>query len=196
MNTVFSSNHSKNFTKAMLILSIVFFNYGVSNCFASEESLMDKATRTDSTTRMGQVIKKVNLLEHPSYQSGSTGSVEAKEKVSIQSRERAWYFISSASLGQVEQPSGWINMLNVRFIATAKREGRLGVESLFSSATNDSLPTVSTGVRGFDENDLKNSKADLKQLLQLNTYRVSTGSATRFARQGKLTINKVKVKED
>ena len=120
----------------------------------------------------------------------------AKEKINIQKRKSAWYLVSTETVAQKGQVSGWVSMLNVRFIATAKREGEFGVGALFSSVTNDSLPTVSTGVRGFDENDLKNAKADLKQLLLLNTYVVSTGAAARFAQQGKLQANKIKVKED
>ena len=142
------------------------------------------------------MIKKVNLLMQPSFQSNITGFVAAKEKINIQSRKSAWYFISTASLPQADQLSGWVNMLNVRLISSAKREGELGVKSLFSSVNNDSLPTVSTGVRGFDVDDLKKAKADLNQVTLLNTYSVSAGAAARFAKQGKLKVSLVKVKED
>jgi len=185
--------HFKAFIKAILALSIVFFTMGVSTGLAFEVKLIEE---TVNKIRMGQVIKKTTLLKQPSYQSESAGSVAAKENINIQKRKSAWYLISTDKIVQKGQVSGWVSMLNVRFIATAKREGELGVASLFSSATNDSLPTVSTGVRGFDENDLKNAKADLKQLILLNTYAVSTGAAARFAQQGKLQANKIKVKED
>jgi len=185
--------HFKVFIKAILVFSIVLFTMGVNTGLAFEMKLIEE---TASTSRLGQVIKKSALLKQPSYQSESAGSVAAKENINIQKRKSAWYLISTEEMAKKGQMSGWINMLNVRFIATAKREGELGAASLFSSVTNDSLPTVSTGVRGFDENDLKNAKADLKQLILLNTYTVSTGAAARFAKQGKLLANTTKVKED
>jgi hypothetical protein len=193
MTTFFVFYWSKTITKVILLLSLVLLSTGFSRSFAFEEKLTEDVA---SKGRLAQVIKKTNVLMQPSYQSDTAGSVAAKEKINIQKRKSAWYFISTENLPKTGQLFGWISMLNVRFIATAKRGGELGVGSLFSSVTNDSLPTVSTGVRGFDENDLKNAKADLKQLLLLNTYLVSTGAAARFAQQGKLKANKIKVKED
>ncbi len=198
--------NSKVFSQMIAILTICSFVMTVSRSFAFEQvyteqaltepSLTDKSTQAANKARVGQVIKKTHLLKLPNYQSDIAGTVTAKEKINIQRRKSAWYFISTTSNEQTQQAFGWVNMLNVRFAARVKREGELGIESLFSSVTNDSLPTVSTGIRGFDESDLKNSKADLKQLLLLNTYAVSTGAAKRFAKQGKLKTNKIKIKED
>jgi len=193
MMSLFGCYHLKVFIKAMFALGLVLFNIVVNSCLAFEVKLIEEVA---NTSRLGQVIKKTDLLKQPSYQSESAGYVAAKEKINIQKRKSAWYLISTENIAQKGQVTGWVSMLNVRFIATAKREGELGVGSLFSSAINDSLPTVSSGVRGFDEKDLKNAKADLKQLLLLNAYVVSTGAAARFAQQGKLQANKIKVKED
>jgi len=196
MTTYLGYGNSKALSQVIVILITCSFAMTVSSSFAFEQALTEKSIRTDNKARVGQVINKTNVLKLPNYQSDIAGTVEAREKINIQRRKRAWYFISTASTEQAQQSSGWVNMLSVRFIATAKREGDLGVESLFSHVRNDSLPTVSTGVRGFDESDLKKSKADLKQLLLLNTYAVSTGAAKRFAEQGKLKANKIKIKED
>lgn len=193
MMSFFGYSHLKFSIKAILALSIVLFNMGVNTSLAFEAKLAEESA---STARLGQVIKNTKVLKQPSYQSDSVGSVAAKEKINIQQRKSAWYLVSTEQIAQEGQVSGWVSMLNVRFIATAKREGELGVGSLFSSVTNDGLPTVSTGVRGFDEKDLINAKADLKQLLLLNTYLVSTGAAARFAQQGKLQAKPIKVKGD
>lgn len=177
------------FITTVLLFTLVSVN--VSFAFTAKTT-----AQQSNSVRLGQVIKKVNLLKQPNYQSDITGSIAAKEKVNIQTRKSAWYFISTATSPQTSDLSGWVNMLNVRFFAAAKREGDLGVESLFSSVTNDSLPTVSTGVRGFDVDDLKKAKANLKQVALLNTYAVSAGAAARFAKQGKLKVSHIKVKED
>ncbi|MCJ8293985.1 MAG: hypothetical protein MJK15_06220 [Colwellia sp.] len=177
------------FTPTTVLCALVSLNTSLS--FAA-----NLAPQQPNNVRAGQMIKQVNLFKQPSFQSSITGSVAAKEKINIQTRKSAWYFISTATVPQTSQLSGWVNMLNVRFISAAKREGNLGVKSLFSSVNNDSLPTVSTGVRGFDVNDLQKAKADLKQVALLNSYTVSAGAAARFAKQGKLKASQIKVKED
>ena len=53
-----------------------------------------------------------------------------------------------------------------------------------------SLPTVSTGVRGFDDDDLEKSRADFEQVARLNSFAVSKELAKQFAQSGKLSSNK------
>ena len=168
-------------------ISILNTSFAVEPKLSSQKSIQ---------ARSGQVIRNSNLLNRPSFQSDIITRVKADEVIGINSRTRAWYFISTAKIPNDKQLSGWISMLNIRFIAGAKREGELGVKSLFSNINNDSLPTISTGVRGFDEDELKNAKADLNQLALLKTYAVSRDTAMRFAQQAKLQSNKTKVKED
>ena len=181
---------------AISLFTMVIFIFVLASLNTSFAFAANPVIPKPNSVRVGQVIKKVNLLKQPSFQSNITGSVAAKEKINIQTRKSAWYFISTATVPQNSQLSGWVNMLNVRFISSAKRQGDLGVKSLFSSVNNDSLPTVSTGVRGFDVDDLKKAKADLKQVALLNTYSVSAGAAARFAKQGKLKASHIKVKGD
>ena len=80
-------------------------------------------------------------------------------------------------------------MLNVRFNGVAKRTGELGVASAFNSMSKNTLPTQSTGIRGFDEADLKKAKADFKQLAIVDAFQVSAAQASEFARQGQLNVN-------
>lgn len=184
---------TKTASKQVMVLSLISCCTLLNVSFAFEDNLANQAAKKG---RNGQVVQKTNLLKQPNYQSEVSGSVDANKNITIQTRERAWYLISTKETSQAAQLSGWVNMLNVRFVATVKREGELGVQSLFSSVNNDTLPTVSTGIRGFDVDDIKKAKADLKQVALLNTYAVSAGAAVRFAKQGKLQANKIKVKQD
>jgi hypothetical protein len=177
------------FPTAMLILTISTLNIS----FAFEKKL---ALQTPSKVRLGEIIKDTHLLKQPHYQSDTLVLVKAEENININSRKSAWYFISTMSNQTTETFSGWVSMLNVRFVSAPKREGELGVQSLFSSVINDSLPTVSTGVRGFDEDKLKNTKPDISQLSLLESYAVSSDTAVAFAHLANLTSNKMKVKED
>ncbi|PKG82172.1 hypothetical protein CXF85_14850 [Colwellia sp. 75C3] len=173
----------------MMLLAISTFN--ISLAFDNELT-----SQISNKVRLGQLIKDTHLLKQPRYQSDPLVLVKAEENINIKYRQSAWYFISTMNSQTPETFSGWVSMLSVRFDSTPKREGDLGVQSLFSSVTHDSLPTVSTGIRGFDEGDLKNAKADLSQLILLKSYTVSSNTAVAFAHSAKLASNKTKVKED
>ncbi len=180
----------KLFYYFLTLALLVFSSWASNDAFADNLS-----SQGQNAERIGQLIKQTNLLKLPEHQSDVIGSAKADKDISIKTRQRAWYYISSGLVPESEQLSGWVSMLSVRFTGSAKREGDLGINSLFSSATKGSLPTVSTGVRGFDEADLKNAKANISQLALLDGYSVSSGIAARFAKQGKLKSNEIIIKE-
>lgn len=77
-------------------------------------------------------------------------------------------------------------MLNVRLLAQEKREEEQGLSAVLSSMGKGSLPTVSTGVRGFDEDDINNAQANFAQVEQLESFVVSKEAAKLFAQSGNL----------
>jgi len=167
---------------SMLILVFILSQLS----WASEKKSTSPSKQKPKT---GITVHKAHLLIEPENQSELGELIEANSKVTILSRKRAWYNISSSS-----NSSGWLNMLNVRFTAAEKREGDLGIGSLFSSVTKSTLPTVSTGVRGFDDVDLANAQANFQQVELLSSYSVSSTEAKAFAQQGQLKIKAITVK--
>lgn len=143
-------------------------------------------TTAQDKDRSGQLVQKSTLFKKADQHSEVLTSLEAKEAVTVKSRQRAWYYISQDTETKPQALSGWVSMLNVRFLAQAKREGELGFTHALSSMSKGSLPTVSTGVRGFDEDDLEKSKADFDQVARLNSFTVSKAAAKKFAQAGKL----------
>ena len=121
---------------------------------------LSSATDNQQALKTGQIIKQTKLHSRPDNNSVLGDVIKADSNINILSRHRAWYNISAES-----NLTGWVNMLNVRFTHSAKRDGDLGLGSLFSSVTNDNLPTVSTGVRGFEDADLKSAQANFQQVL-------------------------------
>ena len=158
---------------------------------------------TQEQPRSGKLVKQSNLFKHADQQSEVISVLKAQGNIKVKSRQRAWYFISSkkSSENSSTDPAinkkgymplyGWVSMLNVRFLVQAKRKGELGLSKAFSSMSKSSLPTVSTGVRGFDEDDLKKSQADLKQIELLHAFSVSKKSAKAFAQAGNLVSQNV-----
>lgn len=143
-----------------------------------------------SKTREAQLIKSSKLYKKANNQSEVIETILANEPVAVHHRQRAWYFVVTE-----QKLTGWLSMLNVRFNGVAKRTGELGVANFFGSLSKNSLPTQSTGIRGFDEADLKNAKADFNALALVNAVEVSTAQVQKFALQGQLkTKTKIEVK--
>jgi len=184
------------YTLILLLFCQLFINR---HSFAFTEKTIQKKDKA------GQLVRQTNLHESAELRSDVLLVLEADKKITVKSRQRAWYLISSErfseqSNGKVNHKStnmpvyGWVSMLSVRFLAQAKREGELGFSAAFSSMSKGSLPTVSTGVRGFDDNDLKNAKANFKQVEHLNAYAISEEAAIEFARTAGL-LNKDSVRK-
>jgi hypothetical protein len=182
-------------TKLYLILLLLLQILIIGSSSAFEQNIINKQDK------IGQLVRHTNLLKNAEATSEVIARLEAKENITIKYRQHAWYFISPANISDTSSYSstnekiakpplfGWVNMLNVRFLAQAKREGELGFSAAFSSMSKGTLPTVSTGVRGFDENDLQKSQADFNQVERLQKYKVSKESAMKFAKSVDLLSN-------
>ncbi|QBG34985.1 hypothetical protein [Litorilituus sediminis] len=157
---------------------------------ASDMALAADNSNQEPLLRSASVVTNTQLLKQPKYQSDVIAEVNKNQQLKVAQRQRAWYFISlPENTNQSEQltTSGWISMLAVRFLSMPKREGDLGIGALYQSASKDTLPTVSTGVRGFDEQELKKAKADFSQLALLKQYQASRKATLSFAKQGQLS---------
>jgi len=180
--------------------SLIFLLFG--QFFLNGNSYAVTQKIINNQEKVGLLVRQTNLLKSAKPDSEVITVLKASENITIKSRQRAWYYISPINIPDYSTNKiskgtplfGWVSMLNVRFLAQAKREGELGLSAAFSSMSKGTLPTVSTGVRGFDDNDLKNSQADFKQVERLHTYKVSKESAKMFAQSVNL-LKKVIIKE-
>lgn len=138
-----------------------------------------------SSTQRAQTVTDSSLYKQPKHMSAVVSELEKNESVMIFERQRAWYRVATNN-----ELAGWLKMLNVRFIESAKREDDLGVKSLFDTVVKQQVtPTTSTGVRGFDEEGLKKAKADLAQLEQLESYIQTPEQSIAFANAAGLKAN-------
>ena len=142
----------------------------------------------EKNIKQGKLIKASTLFSQASKKSKVLTQLKMDENVAIQQRKRAWYQITT----QAKQPrSGWINMLNVRFIGKSKRQAELGVAAMLSSVSHNTQATASTGIRGFDEKDLANAKANMQQVALLENSVITTDAAKAFAQRGGLATKKL-----
>jgi len=146
------------------------------------------ATLAEQSIKQGKVIKNTPLYKQANIKSNAIIELKADDNVVIHKRQRAWYQVTTQKKSVY---TGWINMLNVRFIGVSKRKGELGVAALLSSVQNDTSATTSTGIRGFDEKDLAKATANMEQVVLLDSYQVKQEEAIAFAKQGGLTSKKL-----
>jgi uncharacterized protein YgiM (DUF1202 family) len=151
-----------------------------SSVYGKNSTELTQGKLNQGKVQQGKVVKKTSVLAKPEFKSTVLGEISSEEKISVQTRQRSWYQIISE-----QGLTGWVKMLNVRFIGVAKRQGEFGLSALVDSVKQTS-PTASTGIRGFDEEDLKKAQANFKQLELLGNYQSTTILAKKFAADAKL----------
>jgi hypothetical protein len=133
-------------------------------------------------------IRPGELKQQPFIDAASAGPVAANQAVSVVLRQGGWVRVESN--GQ----SGWMRMLNIRLEARAPASGSSPASSSASSLnrsnvtspasllhTGSSGKTVTTGVKGLDESDIRGSTPDQAQVAQLETLAVDPSEAASHA---------------
>lgn len=135
----------------------------------------------------GYTLREVEVKAKPFLDAQAVGKLPEKTPVTVLSRQGGWTQIQA---GKVE---GWVRLLNVRLGSAdpAKNDtsflAALGVGKQRSS----SGPTVTTGVRGFSEEDLKAAKPSPEELKKMDGNAVGGDAAQAFAAAGKLVAQQV-----
>lgn len=135
----------------------------------------------------GAVIRAGELKAKPFVDAATVDKVAANQQITIVSRQGGWVQVQSNG------KTGWLRMLNVRAQTAAggnkppARSG--GLASLLH--TGSSGKTVTTGVKGIGEEDIRNASPNPVQVAALATLAVDPAEATANARQSGLKENKV-----
>ena len=142
--------------------------------------LMAQAQAEPATT-----LKAVELKNEPFADAETVARVAEKSAVDIVKRQGAWTQVKFGT------QQGWVKLLSLRLggsTGEARKEGDSGLGSLLSAArTGSSGVTSATGVRGLDEEDLKNPKPNPQEFEKLKALAVNDADAKAFAAQGKLS---------
>lgn len=128
-----------------------------------------------------RLIQDTEVREKPQIRAAVLGSVDADTEIAVRDRVGGWYQIEAVPL------AGWVQLLSVRFESSAYRPGRMGVSSLWKSVTKGhSDITVTTGVRGLGEKEIRQASINPEALRQLQTIAITPDTAREFARQAHL----------
>jgi hypothetical protein len=132
----------------------------------------------------GYALKQTEMKAEPFLDAAVVATIPEKAVVEILTRQGAWMQIKTRNAKQ-----GWVRMLSIRLGSPdQKAEGG----NLLSSLSIGSRPrptttaTVTTGVRGFSEEDLAKSKPNPEEVKKMKGFAVTPSQANQFAEGGKL----------
>lgn len=130
-----------------------------------------------------RTVRATDVKSKPFADAATLASLPQGSSVEVLARQSGWMQIKH------DGGTGWVKMLNLRFGNTAaqKKSGDSGLGKLFNvAATGGSGSTVSTGVRGLSEENLKNPHPNPQAFAELQQYAASAAAAQEFGSLGKL----------
>lgn len=133
----------------------------------------------------GQILRAGDLLAQPFIDAAKAGPVTANQPVTILERRGAWASVESNGT------KGWVRLLNLRLEAGAVRPGTGRPGGLASLRTGSSGRTATTGIKGMDEEDIRNATPDYQELELLGTLAVTADDARATAQKAALKENTV-----
>lgn len=136
-------------------------------------------------------IRPTELKAKPYSDAQTLTTLPPRSQVEVLSRQASWTQVKSPSF------SGWVKMLSLRLESSGQgKRGDNGLMALFNVAsTGRSNSTVTTGIRGLSEEQLKNTKPNPQALQAAKRYAISRQEAQRFATEGKLHAHQVEYLE-
>ena len=131
-------------------------------------------------------VRSTEVKARPFSDADTLSSLPEKSRVEVLERKSSWTRIKSDSA------TGWVKMLSLRFGDAWKKSGDSGLGALFNvAATGGSGSTVSTGVRGLSEENLKNPHPNPQAMKELQRYATGKREAQGFGKSGKLTTQQI-----
>ena len=131
----------------------------------------------------GSALKADDIRTEPFSDAKKAGSLTAGTAVVIEKRQGGWLLLSSPK-------KGWVRMLSVRRGGAAGVKAS-GVVALASGRAGTGNVVSSTGVRGLNEEQLKNARFDEKELKLAESYSANKKDAGKFADKAKLKARKL-----
>ncbi len=157
--------------------------------------LLCRVTSAEAAEK-GLVLRAGDLLAQPFIDAAKSGPLTANQPVTIIERRGAWASVESGS------QKGWVRLLNLRLEPGVARPGAAGARPASGATPNFSNPasllrtgssgrTVTTGVKGMDEEDIRNASPDYAELELLGTLAVNADDARAAALKANLKENTV-----
>jgi len=138
----------------------------------------------------GYTLKPAELKDKPFLDAATVAMLPEKTQVEIVTRQGAWMQVRTRDKRQ-----GWMRMLSVRLGNPDQK--LLGGGNLLSAIAIANRPrptttaTVTTGVRGFSEEDLAKAAPNAAELAKMKGFAATAADAQQLAAQGKLESRQI-----
>lgn len=138
-----------------------------------------------SAAEKGIALKADNIRSEPYSDAKSFGKIARGEKLEILGKKGAWLNVKTA------KSRGWVRLLSVKrgTIGGGKEASSLLYIATGRAGTGKVVAT--TGVRGLNEEELKNAKYDEAEIKMLESYTQTAEQGRQFAQNGGLKAVKL-----
>jgi hypothetical protein len=154
--------------------------------------LLFQASEAIAAAEKGLVIRAGDLMAQPFIDAAKSGPLTANQQVTIIERRGAWANVESNG------KTGWVRTLNLRLEprpgtpGAARPSGSsVSLNPLTALQTGSSGRTVTTGVKGMSEEDIRNATPDFEQVGLLDQLGVDAADARANAQKANLKENTV-----
>jgi len=139
----------------------------------------------------GTLLRQADLKAKPFLDAETLTKLPEKTPVEIVQRQGPWMLVKA------QDKTGYVRMLQVRMSVSDSAQARAAVRGPgWGGATTASRPvgsatTVTTGVRGFDEQALKNAQPDPAAFARMASFAMSGEQARQFAQKSPLAARSI-----
>lgn len=128
----------------------------------------------------GSALKADVLRAQPYSDAKKTVDIKRGEKLQILGKKGAWLNVKTTKAG------GWVRLLSVKRGAASSGSQVKGVLDVASGRAGTGKVVATTGVRGLNEEELKNAKYSEVEVKKLESFSITSGQAQQFAKSGGL----------
>ena len=136
----------------------------------------------------GVVFIDIKLLDTPSYDGKTIERLAAESTITVKQRQGRWTKVATA------ENTGWVPPLTIRIKSVIKQadiEASTDEMKEKFDGENNTEVIATMGIRGLDEENLKQASFNKKQLALLESYHASKPQLAAFSQAGKLMPKKV-----
>jgi len=131
----------------------------------------------------GVVFIDIKLMDTPSHNGETITTLAADSVITIEQRQGSWTKVATTEY------TGWVPTLTIRIKSVVTREDFKAAAVEVSDKIEDETNTqvvATMGIRGLDEEELKQAKFNKKQLALLESYYANKKQLTAFSQAGEL----------
>lgn len=134
----------------------------------------------------GFTLRETDVRAKPFLDAELLTKLPEKTPVTVLTRQGGWMQVRTG------ETQGWVRMLSLRLgNPDPKKNDTTFLAAITRSSRPSASPTVTTGVRGFSEEDLKAAKPSPEEVARMETFAVPPAGAAQFAAFGKLVAKPV-----